>query len=641
MSEHQAEVSAKLTLDDHATEALHKVREGFEHVHEKVQEVQHEMLSFAKQAAATAVGFNFMNGIDSIKEFGHEIINASLEAKAQEKALAGVLLLTDQTGKSMEELKEQAHGIKDEFEEIGFKFGANADELNEAFAQVAERSTKSTEQVIDFTEKMFFAGKAVSGGMQAIAGGFSMIELGNVRASNAVVKLIAAQHMLKGNARDVAKAMMKMTQHDRIELAEKAVERMADKLKPKAGADLGFKQVISAMKSIREQLFETIGNPIVEQLSKQLNRIHRYFLDNQKTIEHWALTVGEKVGDWVNTAADKIKEGFQYIQTHADEIKKAITEGFETAKSVVQFILDHKEALAIAFGAKAVAPAVGSAVNMARGAWGIGKAVQGLSGAGMAGVGMEGSAALGAGALGTAATLGLLTAAIVAVGAAGYQMYKLYNELPSKENEASTRMEAMRRNVGDGNVKFAQRMRDEVVLFDATLAEAANAMLAQTQAVAQQMAVLKAQVDATPVAETTDSIQSLMGYFNTAAGAHNAAMENYIAKIIAGNSGMLRSMDVAGDAFLKGGEELVAKIDQFNHDAATALRKLLDQTKKDAADASKPKPPNYNFNGGQTFNIKQDFRDQDPDKIALVFRQDIMRHTENRVQSRYAMGSGL
>ena len=90
MGEHHAEVKAKLVLDDHATEALHKVKEGFHELKEKVQETQHEIYEFAKQAAATAVGFNFMNGVDFMKEFGHEVMAAAEEGRAQEKTLAGV-----------------------------------------------------------------------------------------------------------------------------------------------------------------------------------------------------------------------------------------------------------------------------------------------------------------------------------------------------------------------------------------------------------------------------------------------------------------------------------------------------------------------------------------------------------------------
>jgi hypothetical protein len=39
---HTTEVGAKLVLDDHASEAAEKLKEGFEHISERVHEAQHE-----------------------------------------------------------------------------------------------------------------------------------------------------------------------------------------------------------------------------------------------------------------------------------------------------------------------------------------------------------------------------------------------------------------------------------------------------------------------------------------------------------------------------------------------------------------------------------------------------------------------
>lgn len=142
--------------------------------------------------------------------------------------------------------------------------------------------------------------------MSEISTGFAQIEMGTFRGTNAIVKLVTAQHLLSGNAKEVAKQMMHMTSPERIKLAEEAVERMAAKLKPKPGDDLPYVQVVQALKNVREQLFEAVGNPITDALGKQLNRLHRYFLDNQEQIEHWARIVGDKVGVRIKDAADKV-----------------------------------------------------------------------------------------------------------------------------------------------------------------------------------------------------------------------------------------------------------------------------------------------------------------------------------------------
>lgn len=54
-----------------------------------------------------------------------------------------------------------------------------------------------------------------------------------------------------------------------------------------------------------------------------------------------------------------------------------------------------------------------------------------------------------------------------------------------------------------------------------------------------------------------------------------------------------------------------------------------------------PNKTTLNLNGGQTFNIKQDFRDQDPDRIALVFRDDIAKSASHRIRSQVRTAFGI
>ena len=50
------------------------------------------------------------------------------------------------------------------------------------------------------------------------------------------------------------------------------------------------------------------------------------------------------------------------------------------------------------------------------------------------------------------------------------------------------------------------------------------------------------------------------------------------------------------------------------------------------AAAGKPETPKVSI-GSATFNVKQDFRDQDPDRVAIVFERDMARAVENRLQA--------
>jgi mannose/fructose-specific phosphotransferase system component IIA len=156
MSEH--EVHTKLVMDDAASEALHKVKEGFEKVGETVADVQGEIRGMIKQAAAVALGFQFDRGIESVKEMGEEMIHAASETEEHVKALAGVLAMSDKTGASYEELTERAEELHEELAQVGVAAGASAQTMIEAFSMMAERSQKSQDELFDLTKMMAMAG---------------------------------------------------------------------------------------------------------------------------------------------------------------------------------------------------------------------------------------------------------------------------------------------------------------------------------------------------------------------------------------------------------------------------------------------------------------------------------------------------
>src|SRR5580700_9446836 len=96
MGEHEkTEIGTKLTLDDHAHEALEKVKEGFESLGEKVHEVGRDMMGMAKQAAAVAIGFQLSGSIESVKELGEEIFESATHLAEQKKELAGAISMVE------------------------------------------------------------------------------------------------------------------------------------------------------------------------------------------------------------------------------------------------------------------------------------------------------------------------------------------------------------------------------------------------------------------------------------------------------------------------------------------------------------------------------------------------------------------
>lgn len=620
-------VHASLELDDHASKVSEHIAHSFEHVHERVAETTHEMGHLLKQAAATALGFQFDRGIHSLVELGEEAIDAAKGLGTQEKAIRGAMAMADRTGKSFEELTEDAHEMREGLEGMAIEMGANTEDLVENFAQIAARSSKTAEEIKEFLGQAINAGKAVPGGLQAISDGFMAIELGVVRARNPVVQMIAQTGLLHGNAKEVAKQMMKMTPESQIQLAEAAVGRMNDKMR---NAPQSFAQLIASLHNMRESIFETLGTPMLKSLVPVLGELKGYFVKNREEVAKWAESMGHKVGDWVKEAAKMFRDGFQYLENHADEIRGAISAAMSTVRGTVGWVIDHKEALAIAFGAKS--------------AFGIGEGVMGKLAAGGGAIGIASQAA----------AVALFVAAVIAWQKAIDQWSKLGQLTSGFKGDAiqdlDARMSRLQEMAANPN-KFSEAEFNDFFRLQRALVDTADAAGQSASTMNEYAAALWHQHELNQaVAKSFDQTQQMaalgldteassgwVGLYNEAAKAHNAGLMQYAANVLAGSEALfnafLASKDNVEGGFDQLGDLVAKKSEEFG--------KILKSMAGGSVDGHKALNPLIQFNGGQVFHIKQDFRDQDPDRVALVFRRDLVRQAMNRRVARIGTPFGV
>jgi len=108
-----------------------------------------------------------------------------------------------------------------------------------------------------------------------------------------------------------------------------------------------------------------------------------------------------------------------------------------------------------------------------------------------------------------------------------------------------------------------------------------------------------------------------------------------------GNSEQLQyALSVAGTKTKGGFAEIIKALEEAGGDlsgVATAFKKRFG---KEGEGDTKPPPTMVHMGGGNTFNIKQDFRDQDPDRIAIIFQRDLIRAAFSPRQSRSPSGLG-
>lgn len=635
MSEgHNTEVGTKLVLDDHATAALHRVGQGFEKISEHVHHAQGELGGFARQAIATAAGFQLSGAIESIKELGMEGFKAAAANEEQIKGLAGLVAITDKVGLSYEQTLKQGEELKENLERISIAAGQNADALIDSFGMIAEKTTKTKEEVVELTEKLAFAARATRGGVEGLAGAFAQLEMGIIRPRNQLVMLMKQTGVVAGDAKKIAKSLTAMMaggdeQKAKVfELAEQAVSRMADKMR---NAPLTYAEIVKSLHTIRENIFEALGGPMVKALTPALDNLRRYLVENKHAIEAYAESMGVKVGDWIKSATESVADGFKYLQTHAQEIEAAIKSGAKTAKDVVEFILAHKEEIAIAYGVRTAAPMVGSAIDAGKTALSVG----GMIGAGSS----VGGIALGGGAVAAAAGLAALTAAIVAVGAAAYEAYLLSQEIPTQQDDINAKLEAFKRItekdglLDKGDLDDLARFRRELGEMSVEAGRAADAMWGARS----NRQTDDARLNAEAAAGTPESMARLVAAYEGAVKTHDTYHQKFITSLM-GQSTNLQSAFLNASDNIAGGFEHLIELLSLSQGAKSAaeFRRMHDLLK---GNAKSQNVFNANFSGNITVN--QDFRDADPDRVAIILRQDLVKQAESRRQGMMGMAFGF
>lgn len=613
------EFGTRLVLDDAATETLQRIAGHMHHVAERVNETRGELAGMAKQAVATALGFQFDRGIETLKEIGHEAYAAATGAMAQQKHIAGVLAMTDKTGASYEEAKAKAVELHGELEDVGIAAGVATDQVIGAFTMIAERSERSTEEVFKLTQQMAVAGKAMPGGVEQIAGAFRDLETGIVRPRNALVLMMKQTGVMGGSVKQISRYMSQLMQGGEagqaqaFKLAEAAIMRMSEKMK---NAPPSFTGVIQSLKDIRENIYEAMGIPMLKAITKPLNQLKLYLQAHQKELEAWGEVVGKQIGEWVVEAAEKMRQGFQYIQSHAEEIKQALTLGAQYLKQAIEFAVAHRGLL--------------TAVNVVK----TGAQVVSAGQAGYAALGAL-APALGMSAGGLAAVLPLLIADFALLAKLGWDIHEALHG--REDADTKVRWEELQRAAHAGDVKQAKAMKealdlahfstmDQLAVADSWVKAAEKTAKEQDRAA---NAVRAAMFGGEGGIVNLDAVASI---YDQAIKQNDKKTQEFVMDLLTGSRDVQDGFFRLSEAGLEGAKQLQAALSKVDIKGAEAIERVI----KTAAQGG----VTMNFPGAK-IDIKQDFKDQDPDRIAAVFREDLAKHAFTRIGSQFSDVFGL
>lgn len=545
-------------------------------------------------AAATAA----VGGLVAAAEKSIEAFQGSAK---QVKEIAGTLTLIDQRGNSFADLKGYAADLKDELEDVAIQYGTTDDTAVAMFNDIIERGGKTIDQTKELTSQMILAGRAFPGGPESLAEGFSMMQMGMIRARNPIVQMIAATHTLKGNAKQVAAELQKMTLDKQMEVAEKAIGAMAGKMK---AVPMTMGEMKKSMGVAWENVFETAGEPMVKAMAPIVGKARELLLEFMPQLTDGAKEFGGFVAKGFEIALDVINEVVSAIRVNQKEMKEAVQAFRDLVDPVFKYIYENRHALAKTFADIAmvlIKAFTWIAKTMASVYAGIGSILKSI-----------GKVVPG---LGDFIREEDRTAAVNKVGTT----VKAGGAMSDKEFEAQRSafvklaVEAGR-NAEDANAEFASIYR---------------------RAMDDHLATMK-QVEGARDAALTDDAAKFAAAFQTAAKANDAGAEKYVAEFLRDNMSLQNALEKAGpDIFGAGFEQFIATLKDI--DLGDAAKKLAGKK----VDLGIPSKPNItqNFNG--PINVKQDFRDQDPDRVAVVFRDDLARVGTNRLQSRFASPFGF
>lgn len=636
MADPSAEVRIRLVVDDGSAAVTDRINSSLgqietatkkataagEHHGLRVGGVFVDMANKARShanevAAGVVTGQLFLNAFEAgyakVKSVAHDaigLIKESVEAAQEGKKEVGDMakaLMMMAPGASFGAARSMAKSLHDEFRASAIQTGVSSESMSEAFDTIAERSHKSVDQVRKLTEQMAIAGKGVSGGLSGLSEGFAGIEAGMIRARNPVVQLVAQTGVLQGNARQVASQMQKMTIDQQLEIGEKAVVKMSEKLK---GMPMGFNAIKQSMTEMKKEMMEAMGEPVLARISAIAKTARDFFAKHSDELARVAGHIGDVIGEYMGRASDYFAKLVGITDAASTDIGQKMVDAIDAAKDKLdetwvqaqtawEWIVGAANVIKDLFDATA-----GKLIESAK--WWIEAAKKMAAAAGVTEAQQQPAAGQ------KTLTSESPTAALYhkqAMKAAG-DISQPLDVINAKILKFKAEMTA----AGMNEAEWADINKGFQAAYDAAHAQA------------------KEFDDA---AAAMDPAKWVAAY-NAAKKAHNDALVKHGEEVLAKS---IQLQSVFGDAG--------KNIEGGYNDLASHLSKIPgggvlagDLKARAAADFSifggKDKGAQINMNGGQTFNLKQDFRDQDPDRVFLVFQRDVSKAAAARTQSRLA-----
>ncbi len=629
-----AEVKVKLVLDQNASDTAKKVAgdlvvidKAADKTKDKLKEAEKSGDSFFKKLAAnakSAAGAGAL-GVAAVAAVGLGVVAASgmLVAasmgaafeKAERLKSMSAQLVSFSPEKNMSFAKAQvaAKAFDDEFRRIGITAGVAQEEIRAAFdvvgSQVGTRARLSLKETEEIARNMAMASKVVPGGLGKLTQEYENLKGGVFGSSGSIVQMITSTGVLKGNAVEVAKQLASKDTITRMKIAEDAMGKMAKQ----AGDMQGWSGLKQSFAGIKDGFLESVGTPIINRVLPVVNRIKDFFVSHSDAISRVAGAIGDKV----SYVFDKISSvGSKFVSIFGDQSDAAgqkIEAAFKYAEDAFRWIYDNREALAKTF--KDIAGVIARAFT--EGASALGHIADKIKNANK----VKGEFSAEAQrhydkAKEMAADPSRVAKGKMDIGGVNDQFgaFMIYAKREGLEKEALE----MTKNVQ----KIAEETRKGVQGFDEAM-DAASVFGKHRASMDNPGTMTSTETDLIAQREAATLFAAA---YAEAQKTQNEGRLKYAENLLKGSKELQDALLKAGVA-IEGG-----MLDVARRTGDTEFINKARELDKSTVNTGKAIAPQVNFNGA-TINIKQDFRDQDPDRVAIVFKNDIAKAAVARRQA--------
>lgn len=603
---------------------------------------------------AGVLGVNLTTVYEKVKGLGVEFIAAGSSAESGDQAIAA--LIATAQGVEFDTALDNAEQLGDALDEIAINAGVSGAALGDAYQIILERTgatAKGIAQATTETDKLAVISAKLGKDVGAVASEYSLMNEGMLKTKGQLFQLLQSTGIFGKDTKKAAESWGLLTDAKRAELLSYGLGKLSDQMRDMPPT---FKQAEASFENMMRISKEQIGQPLIEELTPALEDAVKEIIKLGPDINDVGRALAKEVGGGIREGGRMMREALGWVKEHKGEIAKEIGDAARTLKSVVEFIIANKEVLAVAFGAKTLAGsgAIGGAI---KGAKGIGSAAQAISA-------IDGGTVLGKN-VGTAGSVAALSAAVIGLGLAAEQATLLIKE----QKEAQEGKDAGARTLGkmatsgdvEGveNVVRTMRQLDEAAgrstyeLNQYYAGMVASAKMARMVRDMNADAEKKRIDDARRAAMDIDAMsgtksKGINDELSASAGMQVGVLLNaYNNAVKTGDQGMallaaqaLMSGQVVGDAFLKTNLEVQGGLDAMADLLLSSGDQFAGVAAKLKGKVAAPAAPKILMPGAK-ITVNQDFRNKDPDAVAVAFKRDIAKAAERRTSARYTGLFGL